>query len=481
MKKAKDVRIMPHSVEGEQSVLGCALIDNDAASNIVSELKPDDFYLEAHKIIFTAMYDIAVHRNPIDFVTVTDELNKKDMIDSVGGIEYITQLTNVVPSASNYRHYIDIVKRDSVLRKLIGVGQDIINKAYDGMEKDDAIAFAESNIFQIAEKEERSNLSPLKDAIDGVIEHFEIIQKDRNSLRGIATGIYGLDKITNGLQNSDLILVAARPGCGKTSLAMNIINHAAIHGKKKAAVFSLEMPKKQLAQRSLCSVAYVDMSKALKGELGVKEWQALWGAKEKLANADIFVDDSSLNSPMDIIRKCQKLKREKGLDIVMIDYLQLMASDRKSKDGNRQAEISEITRSLKIAARELDVPIILLSQLSRAPELRKGDHKPQLSDLRESGAIEQDADIVIFIYRPDMYNDVPESEKTGHLAQIIVAKHRNGPIGEVTVKWMSSTTTFLNLGKDADAQSLEDNAPPVPSSDVPEIVPLDDVNVDDVF
>ena len=484
--KDNDVRMMSHSVEGEQSVLGCALIDDDAAANIVSDLKADDFYVEAHKIIFDAMFNIVVNRNPVDLITLTDELSKKDMLDSVGGMDYITSLTNIVPSASNYEHYVEIVKRDSVLRKLIGASKDIINKAYEGMDKNEAITFAESNIFTIAETEERSNLTPIKEDLDGVIEKFEIIQKDRNSLRGIATGLYGLDKITNGLQNSDLILIAARPGCGKTSLAMNIVNYAAIQGKKKVAVFSLEMPKKQLAMRSLCSVAYVSMTKANKGELGVKEWQALWGAKEKLANADIYVDDSSLNKPMDILHKCEKLKREKGLDLIMIDYLQLMASDRKSRDANRQAEISEITRSLKIAARELDVPIILLSQLSRAPEQRKGDHKPQLSDLRESGAIEQDADIVLFIYRPDLYNDVPDTEKQGNLATIIVAKHRNGPIGEILVKWLPDTTTFVNLGKDADKMSLENSAPAPESRDVPmpddkDVVPFEESDIDDIF
>ena len=481
MKKTRDARIMPHSVEGEQSVLGCALIDQDAAFNITSELKETDFYLEAHKLIFNAMYDVIAKNNPIDFVTLTDELEKSDMLDSVGGLNYITQLTNIVPSASNYRHYMDIVKRDSVLRKLIGAGNDIVNKAYEGVDKDEAISFAEKNVFEIAEKEERSSLSHVGDAIDEVMDKFETIQKDRDSLKGISTGLYGLDKITNGLQNSDLILIAARPGCGKTSLAMNIVNYAAIHGKKKVAIFSLEMPKKQLVQRSLCSIAYVDMGKALKGELGVKEWQALWGAKEKYAAADIYVDDSSLNSPIDILNKCRKLKREKGLDIIMIDYLQLMTSSSRSKDGNRQSEISEMTRSLKIAARELDVPILLLSQLSRAVEARKGDHRPMLSDLRESGAIEQDADIVIFIYRPDMYNDVPEEEKNSHIAEIIIAKHRNGALGTVPVRWMSNITTFMNLSKDADAQSLEELAPPPPSSDVPEIVPLDDVEVDDIF
>jgi len=225
------------------------------------------------------------------------------------------------------------------------------------------------------------------------------------------------------------------------------------------------------------------MTKANKGELTGKEWQALWAAKEKLSKADIYVDDSSLNKPMEILHKCEKLKRENGLDLVMIDYLQLMSSDRKVRDANRQAEISEITRNLKIAARELNVPIILLSQLSRAPEQRKGDHKPQLSDLRESGSIEQDADIVLFIYRPDMYNDVPETEKQDNIATLIVAKHRNGPTGEVKVRWLPGSTTFVNFGKDADAMSLEDQAPAPESRDVPmpDVAPLEESDIDDVF
>ena len=289
----------------------------------------------------------------------------------------------------------------------------------------------------------------------------------------------------NGLQNSDLILIAARPGCGKTSLAMNIVNHAAIQGKRHCAVFNLEMPKSQLAQRSLCSVAYVDMERALKGELDVKEWKALWSAKEKLSKASIYVDDSSMNTPMDILSKCRKLKREKGLDLIMIDYLQLMSSGAKSTES-RQQEVSSMSRNLKIAAKELNVPIILLSQLSRSVEQRS-DHRPQLSDLRESGAIEQDADIVIFVYRPDMYNDAPENEKGQDIAEIIVAKHRNGPQGTVKVKWMSKITTFMNLEKDANAQSLEAQEPQEPQvvkpdESLPEIVPLEDSElVDEVF
>ena len=482
-------RILPHSVESEQSVLGCVLIDEKAPMDILTELKENDFYLEAHKIIFHAMYQVYSASRPVDLVTLVDELDNENMLESVGGYDYIATLTNVVPSASNYKSYIDIVKRDSILRQLISASNDIIENAYNGKDKENAIQFAEKAIYEISQEEDRSSLSSLQPTFNEVLEKFETIQKDRNSLRGISTGLYGLDNITNGLQNSDLILIAARPGCGKTSLAMNIVNYAAVKGKKKVAIFSLEMPKIQLAQRSICSLAYVDMGKALKGDLSTQEWQALLAAKEQFDKAMIFVDDSSLNTPVDILSKCRRLKSEHGLDIIMIDYLQLM-SNGKSTD-NRQQEISEITRNLKIAARELNVPIILLSQLSRAVEARK-DHRPMLADLRESGAIEQDADIVMFIYRPDMYNDAPENEKGNDIAEIIIAKHRNGSLGTVKVKWIPSITTFVNLEKDANMQSLVESVPGEQSKpknqsvehsedSMPDIIPVDDGNIDDIF
>ncbi len=479
----KDSRVLPHNVEAEQSVLGCVLIDQDAAFAIIDALKTTDFYVEAHQLIFDCMGDVQRRNQPVDFITLTDELDKRGLMEKVGGAEYITSLTNIVPSTSNFRHYVDIVKRDSVLRQLISASQEIINNSYEGDDKNKAIAFAEKNIFEIGKNEERSSLTPIKESLDDVITKFEEIQKGKGNVQGVPTGFYGLDKLTNGFHGGDLVLVAARPGFGKTSLGMNIVNYAAIKGKKKCAVFSLEMPKAQIAQRSLCSVAYVDMGKALKGELSVKEWKDLWAAKSKLAEADIFIDDSSQNTPFTILSKCMKIQRERGLDLVMIDYLQLMSSGGKNKE-NRQVEVSEITRNLKIAAKELNVPIILLSQLSRAVESRTG-HKPMLSDLRESGAIEQDADIVIFIHRPDQ-DKATVSEQT--MAELVVAKHRNGACADIPVRWLSNITTFKNIEKDANAQSLEDTEPSIPPSsadvpqDLPEIVPLEDSEIiDDIF
>lgn len=456
--RIKDARVLPHSVEAEQCVLGCAFIDQDASFNIMSTLKANDFYSETHRIIFEAMYKVFASNVPIDFVTVTENLEKNGLLDSVGGIDYLTTLTNIIPSASNYTHYMNIVKNDSVLRQLIDAGQLIINKAFEDIDREDALSFAEQNIFNIGEKDEKGGLTHINVAVTNAIANFEVLQNNKGSIRGVPSGIYGLDKITNGFQKGALILIAARPGCGKTSLGMNIINHAAVKCGKKCAIFSLEMSKEEIASRSICSLAYVDMGKALKGEMNEKEWKSILTSSKKLSDANIYIDEGFSKSPMDILGKCRKLKREKGLDILMIDYLQLMQGSDSRKDGNRTQEISEITRTLKMAARELEIPIILLSQLSRQSEGRK-DHRPMLSDLRESGSIEQDADMVLFIYRGDMYNDVPEAEREKDIAEIIIAKNRSGKCDTIKTKWVGSITSFLNLERDANAMSLEETAP----------------------
>ena len=463
-KKINDARILPHSIEAEQCVLGCAFIDQDASYNIVSGLKVDDFYSETHQIIFEAMQKVMASNVPIDFVTIAENLEKSGKLESVGGAEYLISLTNIIPSASNYEHYINIVKNDSVLRQLISAGQDIINKSYEGVTREDALSFAEQNIFKIGQKEDRGGFAHISSAVSGAISNFEEIQKNKGMIRGVPSGIYGLDRITNGFQKGALILIAARPGCGKTSLGMNMINYAATKCGKKCAIFSLEMSKEEIASRSICSLAYVDMSKALKGEMNEKEWKAIISAGKKYSESDIFIDEGFSKSPMDILSKCRKLKREKGLDILMVDYLQLMSGSEKSRE-NRTQEVSEITRNLKMAARELEIPIILLSQLSRQSETRK-DHRPMLSDLRESGSIEQDADMVLFIYRSDMYNDIPQNEREQDIAEIIIAKNRSGKCDTIKTKWVGNITTFLNLEKDANAQSLEDSMPLPESSRV---------------
>lgn len=458
--KEKKARTIPHNIEAEQSVLGCNLLDENVALQIMEKLNVEDFYTEAHKTIFSAMKKIYDLSKPIDYITLTDELEREGLLESVGGIDYITTLTNVLPSATNYKHYCDIVKRDSLLRKIIRSSQDIIERAYEEQD-DDLLGYAEKAIFDISEKEDFSALTPITDTLGNVINKFEEIAKNGGNNKGIPTGFAALDKLTNGFQRGDLILVAARPSVGKTSLAMNLINNAALLGKCKCAVFSLEMPKEQIAQRTLCSISGVSMEKALSGKLNQNDWKALWEGNKKLGEAKIYVDDSSMNTQVEILSKCRRLKREQGgLDLVMIDYLQLMNSAKKGKDVNRQQEISDITRNLKIAAKELQVPIILLSQLSRDIEKREG-HKPVLSDLRESGAIEQDADIVMFIHNPSKYGDV-EEEAGPNICELIVAKHRNGALGTIKIKWIPEITTFVDVGADSDAKSLESMAPPPP-------------------
>ncbi|MBQ8444515.1 MAG: replicative DNA helicase, partial [Clostridia bacterium] len=316
--------------------------------------------------------------------------------------------------------------------------------------KEQSIQFAEKEVFDVAEKQGKSALEHVGrpgGAISRVIEKFDTIAKDPTSIKGIPTGFRDFDKITNGLQNSDLILLAARPGVGKTSFSMNILVNAAVEHGKKCAIFSLEMSKDQLMQRAICSLAKVSMAKALNGSMDAEEWKRIWQATKKLEASGLYVDDSSLTTPADVLAKCRRLKAKEGLDLLMIDYLQLMSSGGNRKNDSRQNEVSDISRNLKIAAKELNVPIIALSQLSRDVEkASRPDHKPVLSDLRDSGAIEQDADIVLFLYNPEKYNDVPQEDEPGTI-ELIVAKHRNGGTGTVKLRWIGEYTTFVNLGE----------------------------------
>ncbi len=475
-------RQIPHNTDAEQAVLGCILIDDQSPMTIFSRLKNEDFYSDIHKTIFKTMFNLYKEGSPVDFVTLTDSLEKLGVIDAIGGIDYITTLTNVLPSASNYKHYMNIVKRDSVLRKLIQASNEILKDAYASEDMRKSLTFAEKQVFDVSQEEDFSSLVHIEESLKEVIDKFETIARDKDSLRGLTTGFHALDDMTNGLQKSDLILLAARPGVGKTSFAMNVVNNAAMSGAK-CAIFALEMPRVQLAQRSLCSTAFVDMSKALKGELSSEEWRSLLEANKKLSKTQIFIDDSSMNTPIDILSKCRRIKQQHGLDLVMIDYLQLMSGSNKSGD-NRQQEVSEMSRSLKVAARELNVPIILLSQLSRAVEQRK-DHRPMLSDLRESGAIEQDADIVMFLYNPDNY-ETEENVAPQGVVDLIISKHRNGGLGTIKLKFIKEHTTFTNLNRDSERRSLE-NMAPTPASNkagipLPQVTPLsEDSELLDIF
>ena len=457
-------RILPHNIEAEQAVLGCVLIDTEAPITILNELHSADFYTDSHKNIFSSMQSVFARNLPIDYVTLTDELEKAGQLEAVGGIAYIGTLTNVVPSAANFRHYVEIVKRDSVLRRLIKSAQEIIDNSYTEDTLESALSFAERNIFEIGKTQDRSDLIQMKETLIDVLDTLNAIHKDPERKRGLKTGFYALDHVTHGLQKSDLILLAARPGFGKSSLAMNIVEHVAIKEGKTCAVFNLEMPKAQLAQRALCTVARASMESALSGKLGAEDWRRIALAHDELGKAKIFVDDSSLITPAEILNKCRRLKREHGLDLIVIDYLQLMSLGGKSKSDNRQQEISEISRSLKILAKELEVPVIALSQLSRAVETRR-DHRPVLSDLRESGAIEQDADIVMFIYKSDMYNDIAESEYEKNIAEIIIAKHRNGQLANFKLLWDGAITQFRDMTSNANADSLERSMPPKQKAD----------------
>ena len=412
-------------------------------------MRDDDFYSASHKDIYATMLKIYQKSTPVDFITLTDQLDKDKILDKVGGIDYITTLTNVVPSAANFNYYCEIVKSDSVRRKLILSGQKIIENAYECEDKEKSLQYAEKEVFDVAEKQGKSALEHVGrpgGAISRVIEKFDSIAKDPTSLKGIPTGFRDFDKITNGLQNSDLILLAARPGVGKTSFSMNILVNAAVEHGKKCAIFSLEMSKDQLMQRAICSLAKVSMAKALNGTMDAEEWKRIWQATKKLEASGLYVDDSSLTTPADVLAKCRRLKAREGLDLLMIDYVQLMSSGSGKKDQNRQNEVSDISRNLKIAAKELNVPIIALSQLSRDVEkASRPDHRPVLSDLRDSGAIEQDADIVLFLYNPEKYNDIPQEDEPGTI-ELIIAKHRNGGTGTVKLRWIGEYTTFVNLG-----------------------------------
>ena len=435
-------RVLPNSLEAEQAVLACILLDEEVPLTAFTNLRAEDFYSNAHKTIFEAMQEVYASSKPVDFVTVVDKLESLGKLDEVGGLTYITNLTSMLAGGGNYKYYEGIIKNHARRREIISASQNIIDNAFEKDDGKEVLNFAEHEIFEISQKEEISALEHVSKALPEVMANLEKLAQDSDKIRGIATGLNSLDNITNGLQRSDLILLAARPGVGKTTLAMNIINHAATTLGKKCAVFSLEMPKSQLMQRALCSIGKVDMGKLLKGKLNETEWQKLWRASKTLTESGLYIDDNSMNTAMDILSKCRRRKRESGLDLVMIDYLQLMESEKSL--GSRTLEIGEITRKLKIAAKELDVPIILLSQLSRDVE-KRDDHHPQLADLRDSGSIEQDADIVMFLYNPDKYHDNAKSagDEQG-VVELDIAKHRNGEVGTIKLKWVGSWLRFFD-------------------------------------
>lgn len=451
---------MPHSVDAEEALLGCLLIDNDLQSEIVEGLVEEDFYLEAHRYIIKAMRRVFADKKPVDLVTLSDELEHSGELERAGGIAYLTEMAQSTPSTANYRHYYDIVKRDSTNRKLIRAARRIADNSMKGEESRVALEFAEKQIYDLSRQEENSALKDMAEGniVGEVIRKFEDIERNPDSLRGVETGFRQLDKITNGLQKSDLIVLAARPGMGKTSFAMNIVENAALQKNKICAVFSLEMPRIQIVQRLLCAYAEVSMEKALSGKLEQREWKKLLLASDRLTKSRIYIDDTSRIMPAEILSKCRRLSAQAGgLDLVMIDYIQLMGGSSGSKGGenNRQLEVAAISRDLKLMAKELDVPVIALSQLHRIQT-----KEPQLSDLRDSGAIEQDADIVMFINRPEA-TATEEELASGKIvkgaADLIIAKHRNGSQGRIQLKFRGECTKFVDI----DAQNRDDE-PPMP-------------------
>ncbi len=437
-------RIPPQSIEAEQSVLGSMLIDKEVVPVVMEILKPEDFYRPDHREIYNVIIELFDKAQPIDLITVSERLKLHGKLELVGGLEYLSNIATEVPTTANVRNYSKIVEEKALLRKLIKASSDIVDMGFNASEEVSYILDrAEQSVFDILQKRSSQGFVPIKDVLVDTFNNLEEMYNNKGNITGIPTGFNDLDFKTSGLHNSDLILIAARPAMGKTAFALNLAQNAAVHSHVPVAVFSLEMSKDQLVNRILCSEAMVDSNRMKTGKLEDNDWQKVAKALAPLSEAPIYIDDTPGVSITEIRAKCRRLKLEHNLGLIVIDYLQLMQGSGKKGGENRQQEISEISRSLKILAKEINVPVICLSQLSRAPETRT-DHRPILSDLRESGAIEQDADIVMFLYRDDYYN--PETEKK-NIAEVIIAKHRNGSTGTVELVWLGQYTKFANLEK----------------------------------
>ena len=436
-------KVPPHDLEAEQAILGSMLTDKDAVISAIEVLKEDDFYREDNKLIYSAILNLYNRAEPIDIITVKAELEAMGKFEQVGGLEYLAELPEKVPTTANSSKYIKIVQEKSTLRNLIKTANEIIELGYDPTEDvEDIMEGAEKKIFNIMQNKNQKGYSAMKDILVDSFTQLEELYNRKQHITGVPTGFADLDYKTAGFHSSDLILIAARPAMGKSAFALNIATNAAVRAKVPVAIFSLEMSKEQMVNRILCSEAMVDSNKVRTGKLEEDDWTKLAEAIGPLSEAEIYIDDTPGISVMEIRAKCRKLKLEKNIGMVVIDYLQLVQGSNK-RNGSREQEISEISRSLKILAKEIGVPVVALSQLSRAVEQRP-DHRPMLSDLRESGAIEQDADIVMFLYRDDYYNE--DSDKKG-IAEVIIAKHRGGSTGSVELLWLGSYTKFVNLEK----------------------------------
>lgn len=436
-------RVFPHSAEAEQSVIGSMLMDKEAiiaASEIVTA---SDFYQNQYGIMFETMVELFNEGKPVDLITLQDRLKEKDVPPEVSSLDFVRDIITTVPTSANVKSYANIVREKAVLRRLIKVNEEIANTCYVGKEPlEQILATTEKSIFDLLQSRSSGDFVPIRQVALNVLEKIEIASKTQGTVTGIPTGFIDLDYKTSGLQPSDFVLIAARPSMGKTAFVLNLVDHVAVRKGLPCMVFSLEMSKEQLVNRMLAMESNVDSQKLRTGNLTDSDWDAIVEGIGVIGNSKLVIDDTPGISITELRSKCRKMKLEQGLSMVIIDYLQLMSGTGKSGD-NRQQEISEISRSLKALAREMNAPVVALSQLSRACETRT-DHRPMLSDLRESGAIEQDADVVMFLYRDDYYN---KDTDTPNIAEVIIAKQRNGPIGTVNLLWQPEFTKFVNLAK----------------------------------
>lgn len=435
-------KLPPQNIEAEQSVIGAIILDNEALPKAVEILSPDDFYRESHRRLYRAILDLFERTEPVDIITLTDYLRKSNELEAVGGLSYLSSLANSIPTSANIRYHAKIVREKALLRSLIRTSTHITTKVYeDNLDADEMVDYAEKLIFDIADKRTRTSFSSLKDVIKDTFKMIEHLYDKKEAVTGIPSGFKDLDELTSGFQPSDLIVIGGRPGMGKTAFALNVAQHAAIDLKEPVAIFSLEMAKEQLALRMLCAESMVDSSRVRKGFISREDWPKLTNAAGRLAGAPIFIDDSSAISVLEIRAKARRLKMEHGgLSLVVVDYLQLMRG--RGSFERREQEISEISRSLKALAKELRVPVIALSQLNRGVEQRH-DRRPTLADLRESGAIEQDADVIIFLYRDEFYNKNNPSNKGK--AEVIIAKQRHGPTDTINLTFLADCTRFVDF------------------------------------
>jgi replicative DNA helicase len=434
------LRSLPHNLEAEQSVLGCMIIDKTSIAQMAEALKGEDFYRDSHKIIFTSIVEMFMKDMPVDMITLIEHLRSCDRLEAAGGITYISEISNSVPSTAHLNSYMKIVSDKSMLRRLIRASNEIIENSYgkqDDVEK--VVDLAQKKVFDIAQKKNSNDFESISTVLERGFLEIERLFVNKGEVTGVPSGFKDLDDMTSGFQKGDMILVAARPSMGKTTFSLNLCEHAALRAGKSVVIFSLEMSKEQLAYKLLCSQANVDMLKLRTGNLEDRDWENIARAAGPLAAAKIFIDDSAGVSVMEMRSKCRKIKIEHGIDFIMIDYLQLMSGSAGSE--SRTQEVSEISRSIKALAKEMQCPVVALSQLSRAPEQR-ADHRPMLSDLRESGSIEQDADIVMFLYRDEYYNKETEEK---NVAECIIAKQRNGPVGTVKLAFIGALSKFGDL------------------------------------